>query len=258
MNELTFTAGVHSIEDHTAVFYVMNTTVNRNRWTVSDRALEQALPTIIGKPLGCGPEYRTDRHYDERLQVGVFADATKPDGYALGTATITDETAWSRLSEGSWGPVSVVVTSYLERCSVCGADLTGSDDPFSHQCIVDGGYLVVESFVFDHVDFVDVPAYPQAGLVGVGSVVPVELLAGVFQLSGRALEPAAGSRESRSETMMETRLTALEASVKGLKDQVDSLEATLAAEPKNKHGAELGGLEFAMAEARLRLFGRAG
>jgi hypothetical protein len=259
MNELIFTAGVHSVEeDHTAVFYVMNTTVNRNKWTVSDKALEQALPTIIGKPLGCGPEYRTDRHYSDGLQVGVFTDARKPDGYALGSAHITDDEAWNRLTTGEWGPVSVVVTSYLERCSVCGADLTGLDDPFSHQCILDGGFLVVESFTFDHVDFIDVPAYPQAGLVTQGNTVPVELLAGVFQLSSRALEPAAGSRESRRETMMEEKIQALEARVDSLAEQVGSIEAQLTREPKNKKTAELGGLEAAMAEARHRLFGRSG
>ncbi|MCW4013757.1 MAG: hypothetical protein NWF07_12340 [Candidatus Bathyarchaeota archaeon] len=256
MNELTFTAGVHSVGDREAVFYVMNTTVNRNKWTVSDKALEQALPTLIGKPLGCGPEYKTDRHYSDVMQVGVFTEVSKPDGYALGSASITDDTAWARLTSGEWGPVSVVVTSYLERCSVCGADLTGLTDPFTHQCIRDGGFLVVESFTFDHVDFIDVPAYPQAGLIGSEGVVPVELLAGVFTLSSRALEPAATCRESRSETMLEERLQALEASVETIKEQISSFEAALAAEPKNKHVAELGGLEAAMAEARTRLFGR--
>ena len=97
MHELRFTAGVHSVlDERVAVFYVMNTTVNRNRWAVSDAALEQALPTIIGKPLGCGPEYSTDRHYRDGLMVGVFTGAEKPDGYALGAASISDSNAWTK------------------------------------------------------------------------------------------------------------------------------------------------------------------
>ena len=262
MHELRFTAGVHSVDegDHVAVFYVMNTTVNRNRWAVSDAALEQALPTIIGKPLGCGPEYQTDRHYKDGLTLGVFTGAEKPDGYALGSARVDDAEAWGRLISGEWGPVSVVVTSYLERCSRCGADLTGLDDPFTHECIAEGAHLVVESFTFDHVDFIDVPAYPQAGLLGAPDVVvPVELLAGVFSLSSldRVLEPVADSRMSREvKEVEEERILALEAGLGELREQVSVLEARLAEGPKNKREADAGGLEAAMAEARLRLFGR--
>lgn len=259
MHELRFTAGVHSVMDErVAVFYVMNTTVNRNRWAVSETALEQALPTIIGKPLGCGPMYQTDRHYVDSLSVGVFTGAEKPDGYALGSASISDPEAWRRLIGGEWGPISVVVTSYLERCSDCGEDLTGQTDPFSHTCIVDGGHLVVESFTFDHVDFIDVPAYPQAGLMGSPRmVVPIELLAGVFSLSDLEVVDVAACPESRKMNEMEKeRLEALEAELGDLKEHVKVLEAQLAKEPKNKKSAEVGGLEAAMDEARLRLFGR--
>ena len=262
MHELRFTAGVHSVDEgeHMAVFYVMNTTVNRNRWAVSDSALEQALPTIIGKPLGCGPGYQTDRHYSDGLRLGVFTGAEKPDGYALGSARVDDAVAWGRLVSGEWGPVSVVVTSFLERCSRCGMDLTGVADPFSHQCIVGGGYLVVESFTFSHVDFIDVPAYPQAGLLGAPDVVvPIELLAGVFSLSSldRVLEPVADGRMSREvKKMEEERILALETELGELKEQIGVLEARLVEGPKNKREADAGGLEAAMAEARLRLFGR--
>jgi hypothetical protein len=261
MHELRFTAGVYSVGEGEATFYVMNTTVNRNRWAVSDTALEQALPTIIGKPLGCGPEYRTDRHYVDGLRVGVFTGASKPDGYALGSARVDDPVAWRLLTAGLWGPVSVVVTSYLERCRVCGADLTGEADPFTHDCIRDGGYLVVESFTFDRVDFIDVPAYPQAGLLGApGAVVSLELLAGVFSLSSldRVLEPGRGPNFRDVKEMEEERMNALEVELGALREKFTALEAQLAGGPKTKYSAEAGGLEKAMADARLRLFGRRG
>ena len=67
--ELRFQAGIHRAEGgevNEATFYVMNTTVNRNHWGVSNKALEEALPTLHNKPLGCGPEYRQDHPYPER------------------------------------------------------------------------------------------------------------------------------------------------------------------------------------------------
>jgi hypothetical protein len=285
VHELRFYAGVHALDGRTATFYVMNTGVNRNGWAVTDEALEQALPTVIGKQLGCGPGYATDRHYAEALTVGVFRGARKPDGYALGSAEIVDDEAWSRLTGGVWGPISVVVTSYLERCSGCGEELTGLGDPFSHGCIAGGGaHLVVESFVFDRADFVDAPAYPQAGLIrGVDAVVPLELLAGVYESQSkmdRGLEPGVrvgsnsreGERKRELEQEQEQRMAELEQGVGELRAQVDELRVGLGevreaqrgaqgrdAAAKAKYGgAGEGGLEAAMEEARLRLFGRRG
>jgi len=222
MLELRFTAGIHSVEEeNTAVFYVMNTTVNRNGWAVSDQALEHALPTIIGKPLRYGADYKTDRHYDKGIDIGFFTYVHKPDGYALAQAKITDEEAWRMLSTGEWGPISVVVTSYLERCSECGAELTRLENPFAHPCILKGGHLVIESFVFNHVDFIDVPAYPQAGLIGTVNKIPIELLAGVFSLSNtRALDPGAVSQSSRRKyNLDEERYEDLKADVNELREK---------------------------------------
>lgn len=173
--ERKFLAAVHSIEtgeeENLATFYIMNTTVNRNGWGVSDKALEEALPTILRKPIGCGPDYKIDGHYfEEAMDVGVFVRSDKPDGYALGTAEITDSKAWEYLVSGEWGPISVVIQSYRETCSRCGVDLTPMEDPFSHDCIVDRmAYVLVESFVFERVDFIDLPAVPQAGFINVAS-----------------------------------------------------------------------------------------
>jgi hypothetical protein len=43
----------------------MNTSRNRNRWGVTDKALEEALPTLKGKAIGMGANYKIDRHYPE-------------------------------------------------------------------------------------------------------------------------------------------------------------------------------------------------
>jgi len=166
--ELRFWAAVHTIETgeerRLAIFYIMNTSLNLNNWRVTDEALEQALPTLLGKPLGCIPGYRVN-HVHQPLIVGRFIRVEKPDGYALATAEITDPTAWEKLQSGEWGPVSVVIKAYRVRCSLCGADITSGPDEH-----VLGGeaHEIVESFVFDRVDFVSQPAYPQAGVIALG------------------------------------------------------------------------------------------
>ena len=189
MRRHRFLAAVHSIEtgeeENLATFYLMNTTVNLNGWGVSDKALEEALPTILRKPLGCGPDYRIDDHYPDAVDVGRFVRSDKPDGYALGTAEITDQKAWGNLVSGMWGPISVVILSYRETCSRCGEDLTQTENPFTHGCITEGkAYVQVESFVFERADFIDVPAVPQAGLINVAAAheqVPLEQLARFYE-----------------------------------------------------------------------------
>jgi hypothetical protein len=131
-----FYAAVYGVEtgeeEKLATFYLMNTTVNRNGWGVTDKALEEALTTILRKPIGCGPGYKIDQHYLDPIEVGQFIRSEKPDGYALGSAEIKDAVVWKYLISGEWGPISVVILSYKESCSLCGEDLTGIDDLFSH------------------------------------------------------------------------------------------------------------------------------
>ena len=163
--ELRFWAAVRSVETgeerRLATFYLMNTSLNRNNWRVTDKALEDALATLLKKPLGCIPGYRVN-HAHEPMRVGAWVRVEKPDGYALATAEITDETAWEKLNSGEWGPVSVVIKAFKVTCSVCGGDITGAPDDH----IESGeGHEVVESFVFNRVDFVGTPAYPQAGII---------------------------------------------------------------------------------------------
>lgn len=181
--ELIFRAAVHSVitgaEEHLATFYLMNTSENRNRWGVTDKALEEALPALIGKPVGCCEGYEIKRHCKNPMNIGKWVATDKPDGYALGTIEITDPHVWEKLTAGEWGPVSVVITSYRESCSRCGENIT--EDPFAHDHVKEGtAYVVVESFNFSRVDFIEDPAYPQAGLLKLGAEARLELCAGYY------------------------------------------------------------------------------
>jgi hypothetical protein len=178
--------------NHFAIFYLMNTSRNRNRWAVTDKALEEGLPTLKGKPIGMGAGYKIDKHYadGQTLDSGKFVSTEKPGAYALGTASIDDDETWGMMQAGKLGPVSVVLFSYQDTCSKCGADLSGLKDPFGeHSCLSAKGsaaFIQVESFKFKRVDFVDVPAYPQAGLTEMSGKASeytraLELLAGVYE-----------------------------------------------------------------------------
>lgn len=162
--ELSFMAAVHSIAsrgDRHATFYIMNVSRNRNGWRVTEDALEEALPSLLGKPLGCIPGYRAN-HVHKPLQVGKIVKVDGRGRYALATAEIIDDVAWEKLDSGEFGPVSVVITAYRVTCSKCGSDVT--DEPDEH--ISSGeGYEIIESFKFNRVDFVGTPAYPQAGII---------------------------------------------------------------------------------------------
>jgi len=178
--ELSFWAAVHSIETseerQLATFYIMNTSLNLGNWRVTDKALEDALPTLLGKPLGCIPGYRVN-HVHESFQVGRWVMVDKPDGYALATAEITDDVAWEKLSSGEWGPISVVIRAFKVTCSVCGLDLMeGADE----HVLRGEGHEVVESFVIHRVDFVDRPAYPQASVLTLGHLAEATAVGGVL------------------------------------------------------------------------------
>jgi len=195
--ERSFIAGmlkfaVDAQGQRSASFYIMNTSKNRNRWAVTDKALEEGLPTLKGKPIGMGADYKIDKHYPEgqTLDSGKFVSTEKPGAYALGTASIDDDETWSMMQAGKLGPVSVVLFSYQDTCSKCGSDLSGLKDPFGeHSCLNAKGssaFIQVESFRFKRVDFVDVPAYPQAGLTEMSGKASeytraLELLAGVYE-----------------------------------------------------------------------------
>jgi hypothetical protein len=200
--EHRFLAGLLSFADdgkggHTAQFYIMNTSRNRNKWGVSDHALTDALHTLKGAKLGMGAGYKTDKHYPEGqiMAVGVFTGYEKLGSYATGTARIADTKTWNLMKAGSLGPISVVIYSYRDVCSKCGAELGAMKDPFAeHKCLKEGdAYAQVESFKFKRVDFIDVPAYPQAGLLEIAAKaadksVPLELLASFYESQAQKTE----------------------------------------------------------------------
>ena len=168
--ELTFLAGLHKLDaaNKTATFYIMNTSRNRNRWGVSEKALREASPSLKGKKLGMGAGYRIDKHYPEGecMDCGVFVSFDNQGAYLEGDAKIEDPKTLGMLKSGALGPVSVVISAYAVSCSKCDSEIEAKPGAAeAHSCIKSGaGYEQVDSFVFNRVDFVDVPAYPQAGL----------------------------------------------------------------------------------------------
>ena len=145
--------------------YLMDTSLNRNNWRVTDEALEKALDSLIGKPLTARPGYRIN-HVSNPITVGEFVDAEKPNGYAIATAEITDPIAWEKIKSGEWKPVSVEITARKVICSKCGQDIL--DEPDEH---VKSGeaHEVILDFTFNRVAFVSEPAYPRAGILVIES-----------------------------------------------------------------------------------------
>jgi uncharacterized protein YlaN (UPF0358 family) len=225
-------------EKNHATFYLINTTPNRNKWAVTDKALQEALPTILNKTIGCGPEYRNDKHYPEPVKLGTFTEYKKPNGYALATAQISDQTAWNKLTNGEWGPISVVINSYLETCSKCQQDLTSTENPFNHECIAEGkAHLQVESFVFERVDFIDNPAYPQAGYLHTAATsnkVSLELLAQFYEgkppANGSPIQPNPISNQRKkpmTQENLQERITQLEQQLSDEKKIRENLQTQL-------------------------------
>jgi hypothetical protein len=190
-NKLTFTASLFKLDaaNKTAWFYLMNTSRNRNNWKITAQALDEALPTLINKPIGMGKDYKTG-HYksEESINTGVWVEFENKGNYALGKMRSTDDKAWDMLVAGEIGPISTVILPFRDVCSVCGADLTVLGAEWGeHPCIKKADACsVVESFVFERFDYVDVPAYPQAGFLEFASksddkAVPLTLLACFYE-----------------------------------------------------------------------------
>ena len=238
--EMRFWAAVHSIEsgdeERLATFYVMNTSLNLNNWRVTDKALEDALPGLMGKTLNCIPGYRVNHVY-EPLEVGKWIRVEKPDGYALATAEITDDVAWEKLKAGEWGPVSVVIRAFKVTCSVCGGDITGAPD----EHVVSGeGHEVIESFRFERVDFVSRPAYPQSDLLNLGHVSAQG--APVLQASQSNVDGPQGAQgvdpdpEGKMEKKgMEEKLAELEQELETVKGEKQELESRLQVIEDERH-----------------------
>jgi len=215
----------------------MNTSMNRNRWGVTAKSLEEGAPTIKGKAIGSGKGYKTDGHYPEgeTIDVGEFSSWEIPGSYMTATAVISDDTAWSNLKAGDWGPISVVLDAFEAHCSKCGEDVL--DEGFEHDHLASNqGYLVVDSFKFVRVDFVDNPAYPQAGVMDVsaaGDLSPIITLAAGYYQGSQSTGPGPGSRvpdEKKEKKLMtpeelQAKLEEKEREIKELQKKVDGIDA---------------------------------
>jgi len=125
-----------SPDNRSALIRVIDTMENRNNWRVTSEALDRALKTLIGKPLIAYPDHAGS------VEVGLFTEAYKPDGYAVGKARIKDKEAFKKIKSGEWRFVSPKVIAY---------DVTKED-----------GVDVLKEFAFEHVAFVPEGAYPHA------------------------------------------------------------------------------------------------
>ncbi len=169
-NTRTFLAAVTQLseKEHTATFYLMNTSPNRNDWAVTDQALEEALPTLQGKPIGLGKGYKLG-HFkpEDSIDAGTFISYEKPGSYAKGTTKYHDEKVWAMLKSGEASAISTVIEVYKEHCSQCGEDLAPYQAHWhEHNCIKSGkAHSLISSFKFIRFDHVGDPAYPQAGVL---------------------------------------------------------------------------------------------
>jgi len=252
-HELVFIAGLHRLDaaNKKAVFYLMNTSRNRNRWGVTQKALDEALPSLLKKPLGMGKDYQLGHFPDEEsINVGLFSAFENKGNYALGTVDITDDKVLGMLEAGELGPISSVILPYYDTCSVCGEVLDANWE--SHPCIAENkAFSEVQSFEFHRFDFVDVPAYPQAGFMNFASIrddktVPLTLLASVYSNSRfpnlQEQNKVSEKQENEKIAALEQRATKAEADLKKAQDdasanaaKVNELSAELKAIKDEKH-----------------------
>jgi hypothetical protein len=51
-------------KDYTTTFCIINTSENGNGWAVTEKSVSEALPSLKKVPLGIGPDYKFDQHYN--------------------------------------------------------------------------------------------------------------------------------------------------------------------------------------------------
>ena len=252
-HELFFIAGLHRLDaaNKKAVFYLMNTSRNRNRWGVTQKALDEALPSLLKKPLGMGKDYELGHFPDEEsINVGLFSAFENKGNYALGTVDITDDKALAMLEAGELGPISSVILPYYDICSACGQVLDANWE--NHPCIAENkAFSEVQSFEFHRFDFVNMPAYPQAGFMNFASkredkLVPLTLLASVYNNSRSPIlqeqNKVSEKQENEKIAALEQRATKAEADLKKAQNdasanatKVNELSAELKAIKDEKH-----------------------
>jgi hypothetical protein len=139
-----------------AKIQVIDLDPNRNNWQVTPSARAKALKTLLDSPL-LGPPPEGERgnvsgglpgspHEGYWTPVGRFVDF-ESNHVTRGIAEITKDYAWEKIKSKEWKAVSPSILAAVE-----------------HQ---EGDTAVVDDFVFEHVLFVDKPAYPGAGVEGI-------------------------------------------------------------------------------------------
>ncbi len=210
----------------------MNTTPNRNSWGVTEQALEEALPTIKGKPIGMGKGYKLGHFQPEdSIDAGAFISYEKPGSYAIGTAKYHDLTVWNMLQRGEGTAISTVIEVYREHCSLCGEDLKPLQEYWhDHECIKTGkAYSLVSSFKFIRFDHVDEPAYPQAGLLDMSAAVsdqelPLTMYAAFYesQLQGVQNNKNKPNLTGEKKTLSNNTIAELETANQTLRAELDA------------------------------------
>jgi hypothetical protein len=128
---------------------------NRNGWAVTDQARKDSLTSFFRQPL-LGPKHLSNEHVADmdprHPHYGTWAKIGQPvdvinNGVTYGIYEITVPQAWDMIQAGELGPVSPSVRILEETLQP------------------DGGKLITK-FVWDHTLFVDIPAFPHAGVVG--------------------------------------------------------------------------------------------
>ena len=182
----------------------------------------------------------------------MFSAFENKGNYALGTVDITDDKVLAMLEAGELGPISSVILPYYDTCSVCGEVLDANWE--NHPCIAENkAFSEVQSFEFHRFDFVDVPAYPQAGFMNFASKREDKMRSSyasgerlqqftVSNLTGAKQSVRKTRKENEKIAALEQRATKAEADLKKAQDdasanasRVNELSAELKAIKDEKH-----------------------
>jgi regulator of replication initiation timing len=133
MIKFNYIASIQPSGDHLAKIFVIDTTMNKNKWMITPEAKVKALQSLISLPIvGFG--------HDSSRVVGRIIDFEANSAiYAI--AKIEDEEAWEKIKKGEWRYTSPRIIAFDVEKTAEGE--------------------IVKNFVFDHVAFVEQPAFSQ-------------------------------------------------------------------------------------------------
>ncbi|MEM5867275.1 MAG: hypothetical protein QXG39_05085 [Candidatus Aenigmatarchaeota archaeon] len=136
MSRLSFNyiASIQPFGEHLAKIFVIDTTMNKNKWMITPEAKVKALQSLINLPIvGFG--------HDAQKAIGKIVDFEANNAiYAI--AKIDDEYAWEKIKNGEWRYTSPRIIAFDVEKTPEGE--------------------IVKNFIFDHIAFVKQPAFNQA------------------------------------------------------------------------------------------------